>query len=245
MTAWRRIQRTQDDTAASEVLVVFHVPRNLRILLLDGKHFRIGRRPYTLYVALDGALGLPVCWILLPRYELREGYDIILSHLKQKKCRIQAVVSDWHPGIRGSVVEYYPHAVHQRCAAHVLRDVLRKCGGKKFIGSEYGKELWKKIRHVALEYDQLARARRQLVRLKRRYPVHIRAWKELSGCLADIYQFEYKPRLHIPRTSNRIENFMGFLEQRLKTMRGVKTPDTLAALLTSLIRLKYKKPTNR
>jgi hypothetical protein len=38
---------------------------------------------------------------------------------------------------------------------------------------------------------------------------------------------------------------MGILEQRLKTMRGVKTPETLLKITTSIVQLHYKRPTKK
>jgi hypothetical protein len=239
-TAWLRVQRTQNEHIKPSKLIVLHKPYNLQVLLLDGKHFRIHKRPYTLYVALDGLFGKPLCWVLLERYELRDGYDFILRYVQGKKCRIKAVTSDWHHGIIASLEDYYPDAIHQRCAAHVLQDVLRKLGGKRFISSQYGRNLWGRIVRVAIRYDHLFVARMQLGRLKKKYPQYTRAWKILKKSLPDIYQFTSISSVQIPRTSNRIENFMGQLEQRLKTFRGMKTPETLIKIITSLIVIKWK-----
>jgi transposase-like protein len=234
------VQRTQNKEIKPGKLIVLRKPDNLTILLLDGKHFRVCRRPYTLYVALNGLSGEPLCWILLERYELREGYDLIQRYLNAQKCHIKAIVSDWHHGIIASLQDYYPHAIHQRCAAHVLQEVLRKLGGKRFLSSQYGKELWGKTARIAIRYDHLFIARMQLGRAKKKYPQHSRAWQVLERALPDIYQFVKNSSIQIPRTSNRIENFMGQLEQRLKTFRGMKTPETLIKIITSLIIIKWK-----
>jgi transposase-like protein len=244
-TAWRRIQRTEDENIVVGTLAVFKPPSRVRVLMLDAKHFAIRRKPFTLYVAFDAEAMRPLAWIFLPRYELRDGYDHLLGYLNRKKVRIPSVVSDWGAGIRASVSDHLPHAVHQHCAFHVLADVLRKLGGKRFLQPEEGKQLWKKIRHVAIGCDTQTEAYRLLWRLKKQYPEHLRALGQLDRHLESMYQFmKYTPLKH-HRTSNRMENFMGVLEQRLKSFRTMKTPDTCIKIISSLIEFKYKKPTKK
>ena len=197
-----------------------------------------------MYVALNGITSRPLAWIFLPRNELRDGYDIILRHFRSKKASIKAVISDWHKGILASVHDYYPNAVHQRCAAHVLMAAFRKLGGKKFLMTGYGKEMWPVFKKIALSFKNKNSARMYLGRMKKKYPIYYRGFRVLDKCLNDIYQFEKKPKLPIPRTSNRIENFMGILEQRLKTFRGTKSQKTTIRIITSFILIKYKRPTN-
>lgn len=182
--------------------------------------------------------------MLLPRYELRDGYDHILRYLKSKKFKIKGVVSDWHGGILESVKHHYPKAIHQRCAAHVLMAAFRKLGGKRFLMTGWGKELWPIFKRIALDFKKQSLARMYLGKIRKKYPRYFRGFGVLDKSLKDIYQFEKNRDLDIPRTSNRTENFMGVLEQRLKTFRGTKTPETTARILTSYILIKYKRPTN-
>lgn len=242
-TAWRRIQRTERKEVHVGMLMTFRIPLRIRALMLDAKHFTIRRKPFTLYVAFDAEQMMPLAWIFLPRYELRDGYDRLLPHLRKKKAKIAGLVSDWGTGIRASVHDHLPHIVHQQCAFHVLADVRRKIGGKKFLRSEYGQQFWKKIRHVAIGCDTEKEARRSLWRLKKNYPDYVRAWNALDRSLVGIYQFTKYLPLKDYRTSNRMENFMGILEQRLKNFRSMKTPDTCIRIVSSLIEFKYKRPT--
>jgi len=244
MTAWNRIQRTQNaGVNVGKLIIVLPLSKKVAVLMLDVKHFRIRRKPYSLYIAMNGLSGRPLAWILLPRYELRDGYDIILRHLRAKRVNIEAVVSDWHHGILASLHDYYPNAIHQRCAAHVLMDAFRKLGGKKFLMTGRGKEIWPVFRRIALGFNNKKSAGMYLGRMKKKYPRYYKGFKVLTKCLDDIYQFEKSSELNIPRTSNRIENFIGVLEQRLKTFRGTKTPGTTIRIITSYILIKYKKPT--
>jgi hypothetical protein len=244
-TAWRRIQRTERKNITVGTLVAFPASDDLRVLMLDAKHFLIRKKPFTLYAALDGERSVPLAWVLLPRHELREGYDRLLARLCRKNTTIAGVVSDWDPGIRAAVHDHLPNAVHQECAFHALANLLRKMGGRKLFQSPCGKELWQRVRRTVLEYGTLPEARRSLRRLEGQYSQYARAWVFLGNHLATLYRFAKLPCLAPYRTSNRMENFMGVLEQRLKSFRSLKTPDTCIKIISSLIEFKYKRPTKR
>jgi transposase-like protein len=213
------------------------------IILIDAKHFVIRKRAHSLYVCLDALTSEPMAWMLLERYELREGYDRILSHLKSKKLNIEAVISDGAPSIKSSITEWYPEAIQQKCAFHILMHAFRQINGRRVIKTEYGRKVWKMIRKIALEYREEWRAKTYLHRMKKKYPDYQKTWRILERNLPDLYQFTKRPDLPIPRTSNQIENFMGVLEQRLKTSRSFKNPDSLIKIISAFIKLKYKSPT--
>lgn len=221
------------------------LPTGVTVILLDAKRFRLHRRVWTLYLALDATSGRPLAWTLLPRHELRFGYDLLLKHLDAKYPRIQAVVSDWHIGILATVTDHLPRAVHQRCAFHVLQEVSRKLGGRWWHITGYGRQHWTIFRRIALGFPTQRAAMAYLKKASRLYPQYTLAFRILRDSLPDIYQFSCHPELNIPRTSNLIENFMGCLEQRLKTMRGVKTPLTLTRYINQLILIRDKIPTNK
>jgi len=207
--------------------------------MLDGKHLKIRRKPYTFYLAFDAERMQPLSWILLPRYELRDGYDRILRFFLLKHIVIQSVVSDGHRGISASLRDHYPRAVHQHCAFHVMMEVLRKSGGARALRTEAGRAYWKKIRRVALDDLSLAAARRHLAKLFLDYPERIRPLRTLQRSLPSIYRWTALPEvLAAHRTSNRIENCMNQIEARLKTMRGLKTSDTAAKTIATLLKLR-------
>jgi transposase-like protein len=213
------------------------------IIVLDAKHFVIRKRTHTLYVCLDALTSEPMAWILLERHEIREGYDRILSHLKSKKLKIEAVVSDGATAIKASVTDWYSKAIHQKCAFHVLMHAFRQINGRRVIKTEYGQKIWKMIRRIALEYSKEWKAKSYLEKMKKKHPDYHKTWKVLERNLSDLYQFTKRPDLAIPRTSNQIENFMGVLEQRLKTARSFKSPDSLIKIISAFIKFKYKSPT--
>lgn len=245
MTAFRRIARTLPSNVRLGALITWHAQKKIRVLMLDAKHFKIRRKPFTLYVAFDAERMMPVAWILLPRHEVRFGYDQLLAHLRRKKTMVTGIVSDGHIGLVASAHYYYPRAIHQRCAFHVLADVLRKLGGRKFLAPDEGRALWKKVRHVAIECMTLREARIALSRLKFNYPQYQKAWHSLHDALPGIYQFTKFLFLADYRTSNRMENFMGILEQRLKSCRSMKSPNQCVRIISGLIAEKYKRPTKK
>ena len=138
----------------------------------------------------------------------------------------------------------YPRAIHQRCAAHILQEVFRKVSGRRFCATKAGRRVWKKFRRIALGFDTEEQARMYLKRVRREHPFQEKGFKVLDKSLPDIYQFSRRRDLPIPRTSNQIENFMGVLEQRLKSFRSVKCPKALLNILSQFIKIKYKSPTN-
>ena len=245
MTAFRRVARTLSKNIRLGALIAWHAEKKIRVLMLDAKHFKIRRKAFTLYVAFDAERMMPVAWILLPRHEIRQGYDFLLAHLRRKKVVVTGIVSDGHLGLAASAHGYYPRAVHQHCAFHVLADVLRKLGGRKFLAPDEGRVLWKKVRHVAIECMTWKEARIALSRLKFKYPKYTRAWQSLDHALSGIYQFTKRPILAQYRTSNRMENFMGILEQRLKSCRSMKSPNQCVRIVSGLIAEKYKRPTKK
>ncbi|MFA6537711.1 MAG: transposase [Patescibacteria group bacterium] len=244
MTAYRRIQRTQKNNIKEEKLIVFFRTIKSSQVYLDAKHFVLGNLPFTFYLILDVHTRLPLACVLLQRYELRTGYDKILNHLKAKNVQIKAIISDGHKGLQASIKDHYPEAIHQRCAAHVLQEAYRKLGGRRFTKTIIARKIWPIMRNIALKFDNYFSAKMYLCRMKKKYPTYFKAFKVFDKQLVGIYQFEKNKELNIPRTSNQIENFMGFLEQRLKTMRGMKTPTNVIKILCSLIQIKIKKPTN-
>lgn len=242
-TAWRRIQRSMQDVPLNTV-VAFHFQKNVSIILLDAKYFLVRRKIYTLYVAFDPLRKKPLLWILLQENEGRNGYDKLLSFLRAQNVKVEAIVSDSFTSIEVSVKQWYPHTVHQRCAAHILMYAFRKIRGRGLLRTIYGRRLWNIVVKIALGYTDEKKARGYLLRNKRKYLNHSKTWKILDENLSNIYQFSQRLDLPIPRTSNQIENFMGVLEQRLKTFRSIKSPESLSKILTAYIRIKYKRPTN-
>lgn len=245
MTAWRRIERTLDASIDVDIVIASKNMKGTSIILLDAKHFRIHKNKYALYVCVEALSGRPLAWILLPHSEKRIGYDRLLEVIHLHNPHIQAVVSDWHHTIRASVREWYPRAIHQRCAFHVLSEVFRKICGKRLITTPLGRVLWNKIRKVALQCEDEKEAMRYFKRLRKAYPHHEKAWKKYEAGIPGIYEWTKRRDILIPRTSNRIENLMGVIEQRFKSMRTMKNATQLIKMISAYLKIKYKRPTKK
>jgi transposase-like protein len=243
-TAWRRIQNALDKNITVGILLIAKSFQETNMILLDAKHFVVRRRTYTLYVAFNPYTSKPVVWILLKGSECRDGYDALLHYLRNRRMNIEATISDNDQSIRCSITDWYPNAVQQKCAFHVLKKAFLKLNGRRLIQSQYGKKIWGIMRHIALEFDSYSKAHTYLARMKKKYTLHESAWNVLERNLESIYQFEKRTDLNIPRTSNKIENFMGVIEQRVKTFRSFKNPDSLIRIVSAFIRIKYKTSTN-
>ena len=226
-TVWRRIQRSITTNLELGTVICLDFPQSLPIVLLDAKHFRIRKVTHTLYVAFDPLRRKPVAWVLLPRHEIMDGYDRILNVFRTRKLSIEAFVSDWNLSIKGSASKAYPRAIHQRCAAHVLQEVFRKVKGRRFCATQIGKRVWKKLRKIALGFDNEKAARTYLNRVKRKHPFQEKGLKVLDKSLEDIYQFAKRPDLPIPRTSNYIETYSSRSMRRMASPRRPKNPQCL------------------
>lgn len=244
-TAWRRIQRTLNKDVEVDVLMIARPFQKTNIIIVDAKHFAVRRKKYALYVSLNAYNGKPIAWMLKKGSECRDGYDAILSMMRQRQMNIEATVSDNDQSIRSSINDWYPKAVQQKCAFHVLKKAFLKLDGRRLIQTEYGRKIWGIIRHTALEYEDFVKAKAYLLKMKKKYPIHEKAWKVLEQNLKSIYQFELRRDLEIPRTSNKIENFMGVIEQRVKTFRSFKNADSLIKIVSAFIRIKYKTSTKK
>ena len=243
-TAWRRIQRSLHPDMTVDVLVVMKPFCASNIILIDAKHFKVRRQTYTLYVCLNAHTSKPICWILMKGSEGRIGYDQILGTLKQRNVNIEAVVSDNDQSIRCSINDWYPNAIQQKCAFHLLKTAFTKINGRRIIKTMYGQRLWNIIKKIVLGYDTYNDARKYFLRIKRQEIDHAHVWKLIDRNLKTVYQFEQKSTLPIPRTSNQIENFMGVIEQRIKTFRSFKNAESLIKIVSAFIKIKYKRSTN-
>ena len=245
MTAWRRVERTLDASVDVDIVIASKDMSDVSILLLDAKHFRIHKNKYTLYVSAEALSGRPLAWILLSYSEKRIGYDRLLEVIHTENTPVQAIVSDWHHTIRASVREWYPRVVHQRCAFHALQEVFRTICGKRLIPTPKGKLLWKRVRKIALQCESQKEALVCFRRLQKTYPEHQKAWRKYERALPGIYEWTKRRDLLIPRTSNRIENLMGVIEQRFKSMRTMKNPSQLIKMISAFLKIKYKRPTKK
>jgi transposase-like protein len=163
---------------------------------------------------------------------LKEGgekelwYWKLLTDLKHIGYAPKGFVSDGIMTLKEFLKESYEDLPHQRCTVHVFLAARAKVGGGGKL-NERTKEYTELLRQILWSRTQ-KEATRRLLKL---WSIHglLRGervaleyiWSALPECFV-CCDSKWK-RLHLPRSSNAIENVMGQVEARLKTRRGAKS----------------------
>ena len=236
-TAYRRVQRALLRRRSLLERTKRLLSRTDGVCLLDGKHLRIGGVRFTLFVAWDRGLGLPIHFLLKEEGEKELWYWRLMVDLESLGYAPKAFVSDGIMVLEEFLAERYPDLPCQRCTVHVfMRAKALIAPGK--VRSERAQDFLGLVRAI-LWARTLAVARRRAQRLwsikgltakERRALQWI--WSVLPRCFVAV-----DPRwkgLHLPRSSNATENVMGQIEARLQTRHGTKSPTALEALVDAL-----------
>ena len=208
------------------------------IVVLDGKHIRILGKLYTLFVAWDRGLGLPIHFILKEGGEKELWYWKMMTDLKYIGYVPKGFVSDGIITLKEYLFDAYSDLPHQRCTVHVFLAARAKLGGSGKT-NERTDDLIELVQRI-LWSRSLPVAKRRLFRLwdtphltkKERTALDF-VWSALPECFVCC-----NPRwkhLHLPRSSNAIENVMGQIEARLKTRRGTKSLASAELLVNELL----------
>lgn len=195
------------------------------LAIIDAKHLRIRGKKHTLFLATD-AKGKCLGSILLPGGETKAGYSLLLRQIQG----LQAVVSDGGTGITSLIRE--KGLAHQRCHVHLLRDLrnglrISRLKRKRPIGKTM---IAKAARLLLRARDEKTKAHR-LAHLERIAWIMYDGWglterETIRGFIRKFplaFAFLRHPELTIPTTTNHVENLIGRIEARLKTMRGLKS----------------------
>jgi transposase-like protein len=208
------------------------------ILVLDGKHLRIHRKLWTLFVAWDRGFRKPVHFILKKGGEGDVPYWRLLVDLKRLGYAFKGFVSDGIISLKELLSELYPDLPHQRCTVHVFLAARAKVAtGRKT--TERSKDFIELMRTV-LWSRTLQEARRRTQKLwklhgltgsERRAIEYV--WPALPQCF--VCRESRFRHLKLPRSSNAIENVIGQVEARLKTRRGIKSDASMELLVNELL----------
>lgn len=242
-TAYRRVQKALKSVSS----LLERTRRNLDkcdgICVLDAKHIRIRGIHYTIFVAWDRGLGLPIHFSVHEEGEKELWYWRLLLDLKRIGYEPKGFISDGIMVLKEFLSEQYPNLPHQRCTVHVYLGTKSKIapGRAKNERKEYLLEMIKDI----LWSKTLRGANRKLSSLystsklnKKEREALINLWKILPECF--VCRDPRWLNLNLPRSSNSIENVMGQIEARLKTRRGSKSLESLTLLVNELL-LQVKK----
>lgn len=251
-TAFRRVKRALEKRMSLLVRTKRLISKCDGILVLDGKHIRIGGKRYTIFVAWDRGLGLPVHFILAEGGERELWYWRLLLDLRGVGYVPKAFVSDGIAAIAELARETYEGLPHQRCTVHVFlraRAMLMRRGRmtekerERYSGMvERLKDiLWSETVLTAREMLKNASSRKGLLPAERKALRFVSESMDACFVAAD-------PRwslLDLPRSSNAIENVIGQVEARLKTRRGTKSIASLETLVNELLLGVRRQITNR
>lgn len=237
-TAYRRLMKALGDRCTLLSRTRRRLSKCDGVCFLDAKHLRLKGTTFTIYVAWDRGFGRPVHFLLKEGGETDLWYWRLLVDLKHLEYVPKAFVSDGYPALRAFISDAYPDLPHQRCIVHVfmwMRSVIAP--GKRAGVRE---QLFVGLARDILWSRSLAMAKRRLEKLEALESLLPKERKALSIMENALEQaFTYAgPRwkhLHLPRSSNAIENVMGQIEARLKTRRGAKSFAATKALLNEVL----------
>lgn len=251
-TAYRRVRRALEKKTSLLERTKRLLSKCDGVLVLDGKHLRIGGKRYTIFVAWDRGLCLPVHFLLREGGEKDLWYWRLLLDLKTVGYVPKAFVSDGIPSLAEFLADAYSDLPHQRCAVHVFlraRSMLTVRGKAKENEKMRAANAVEVVRRI-LWSKSLAVARRALNGIERSpklLPAERRTLRFLCEALPACFIAAAKKwkHLELPRSSNAIENVIGQVEARLKTRRGTKSFASLEVLVNELLLEVRPQVTNR
>lgn len=241
-TAYRRVRRALERRTPLLTRTKRLLPKCDGILVLDGKHIRIAGDRYTIFVAWDRGLGLPVHFILAEGGERELWYWKLLLDLRDVGYAPKGFVSDGIAAIAELAKETYEKLPHQRCTVHVFlraRAMLMRRGKMTAKEKERHFDMVEEIKWIlwAATVGCARRALTDAMSRKGLLPSERRALRfiaeSLDACFVAV-DSKWK-HLNLPRSSNAIENVIGQIEARLKTRRGTKSFASLNMLVNELL----------
>lgn len=193
-------------------------------------------------IAYDTGMGVIDYWIDVT--ENKTAYGYLFQRLDQAGYKIKCLISDGHLSLLPLIKE--KKLPHQRCIFHLLRELKRKLvkrdfaeitGKNKILYSRIKgifktsriEDLPERINFFRLKTEPLFKDKKSKAILKW-------FWSILPSAVLHL-SYEEK----VPNTTNSLENLNGQIKQRLKTMRGMKSEQSLNNLLKILFYFKNYK----
>lgn len=212
-------------------------------IVLDGKALSIRGNDACDHLVLD-ADGVLLAHELAMGKEHAAIYGDLIAQLKADGLHINATVTDGLPGIHREMASLC--LIHQRCHVHLLRD-LRV--GIQLTMKHRRKRLTpaNRQKRVVYEYCRIfLRSTPETFRYRLAHvtrciaqnffllnPIQLRAVRRFL-CVAQRSAFWHFHDDRIPTTTNVAENYIGRIEARLKTMRGMKKLANAERILEAL-----------
>ena len=233
MGKWKQVQQYAEHIPSP--LENYRRNRHLasHILLLDATYTKIRGEDRAIIIAFDTGIGVIDYWI--DESENNTAYFALFNRLSNIGYQPICVVSDGHSSIAKVVEEYgFPH---QRCVFHILREIERGLKRKGILELEgrnlvlYQRLKWvimtPDIEHLSKRIDSLRLSSDVLFRRHKRLIKWF--WGVLPNAVMHLSFFE-----KVPNSTSLLENLNGQIKARFKTMRGLKSEESLNNLLKIL-----------
>lgn len=238
-TAYRRVLRA----LLKRYSVLDRTKRSLeacdRACVLDGKTTWVGNKTYTIFVAWDRGLGKPIHFLIKEGGEKELWYWRLLMDLRWIGYEPKAFVSDGIVTLKEFLAEMYPTVPHQRCAVHVFLSARGKVVRGKWRTQERTDIFVELLRRIlwSRTYAEASTRWNKVWRVKTLTRNERTALELVGRALRSCFVCKDKrwKHLHLPRSSNAIENVMGQIEAELKTRRGSKSLLSLTALVNEVL----------
>lgn len=239
MTTWRRVQEYADFIDHPIENLHLRIPQVSRVLVLDATYVKIRGRSHYVHIAYDTGVG--VVHFAIDESENTTAYAIMLNMLAERGYKPLVVVSDSHSGILSAIADW--NIPHQRCVFHLLknlRDMLTIKRELKGSNRVLFVRMWRVLMSETIEELSERANDLRAIRFYFRKKEHQRALNLFWDTL-------HEATLHlsfdglVPNTSNVIERLNGQIKARLKTMRGVKSKQSLYKLLIILFYFRHYK----
>lgn len=241
MGKWKQVQQYGEHIQAPLDVQRSHFSRSKGILLLDGTFLKIHGEDRVILIAYDTVLG--VVDYFIDDTENKTSYSLILARLQQRGYVLRCIVSDGHGSLESLIEE--EHIPHQRCHFHIMQDL-------DYFLSVHGERRGKdQLLYSRLKYILHARTLETLVErlgMFRHHTVHLFPSAKHQKVIRWFWNILPKAMMflsfdpgEVPTTTGYLENLNGQIKARSKTMRGMKSEQSLDNFLKILFHFrKYK-----
>lgn len=232
---WRDVQKYAEYIATPLENLKRNLSQTSGILMLDGVFTKVKGETKCIHIAYDTKLGVIDYWI--DETENKTAYWYVIRRIEEVGYKPIICISDGNNSIEKTIQE--KGIPHQQCVFHLLQS-LRRDLTKKMFGNEipsHYKVLYSRIKFIfkAKNIESVVNGVENLRVLspcftlpKQRKILKWFWYNVASATIRHSYEEE------IPSTINQLENLNGQIKQRLKTMRGVKSEDSLNKILKIL-----------
>lgn len=229
MGKWKQVQKYAEHVPNPLNHLKNHLSFASFVLLLDVTYVSILGQDRAIFIAYDTGIGIIDYAIAFKEEKII--YQQILQRIKQIGYKPICVVSDGNSGLTKLLEE--EGLPNQRCVVHLIRDLERLLGKKpkkKLRGNNQKiyikmRDIWftKRIEEIS---DKVNNFKRNEHHFEKKNHIIQWFWKTLPNAILHL-SYEEK----IPYTTNILENLNGQIKQRIKTMRGLKSENSLKNLL--------------